>query len=74
MYVFTINGFPYGAFHGTPVKAEVYRPDWRDPERLRYTNQLADLLAGGAVDYFHLAHWPADLRLITGDACPARRG
>lgn len=29
---------------------------------------LADLLAGGAVDYFHLAHWPADLRLITGDA------
>ncbi len=45
LYVFTINGFPYGAFHGTPVKAEVYRPDWRDPERLRYTNQLADLLA-----------------------------
>ena len=23
LYVFTINGFPYGAFHGTAVKAEV---------------------------------------------------
>jgi sugar phosphate isomerase/epimerase len=45
MYVFTINGFPYGSFHGTRVKEEVYLPDWRDPERLRYTDQLADLLA-----------------------------
>ena len=45
MYVFTINGFPYGTFHGTRVKEDVYLPDWRDPERLRYTNQLADLLA-----------------------------
>ena len=44
-YVFTLNGFPYGPFHGVPVKAEVYRPDWRAPERLRYTNVLADLLA-----------------------------
>ena len=45
LYVFTINGFPYGPFHGTRVKEDVYLPDWRDPERLRYTNQLADLLA-----------------------------
>ena len=45
LYVFTLNGFPYGPFHGVPVKSEVYRPDWRDPERLRYTNGLADLLA-----------------------------
>jgi sugar phosphate isomerase/epimerase len=45
MYVFTINGFPYGTFHGTRVKEQVYLPDWRDPERLRYTNGLADLLA-----------------------------
>ncbi len=44
MYVFTINGFPYGTFHGTRVKEDVYLPDWRDPERLRYTDQLADLL------------------------------
>ncbi len=45
MYVFTLNGFPYGTFHGTRVKEEVYLPDWRDPQRLRYTNLLADLLA-----------------------------
>lgn len=45
-YVFTLNGFPYGAFHGVPVKEAVYRPDWRDEERLRYTNVLASLLAG----------------------------
>lgn len=44
-YVFTINGFPYGPFHGTRVKEDVYLPDWMDPERLRYTNQLADVLA-----------------------------
>lgn len=45
LYVFTINGFPYGTFHGQRVKEEVYLPDWRDPERLRYTNRLADLMA-----------------------------
>ncbi len=45
LYVFTINGFPYGTFHGQRVKEDVYLPDWRDPERLRYTLQLADLLA-----------------------------
>jgi sugar phosphate isomerase/epimerase len=45
LYVFTINGFPYGPFHGTRVKDDVYRPDWRDPARLDYTNLLADMLA-----------------------------
>lgn len=45
LYVFTINGFPYGPFHGTTVKEDVYLPDWKDPERLRYTNQLADVFA-----------------------------
>jgi sugar phosphate isomerase/epimerase len=44
-YVFTINGFPYGAFHHTRVKEHVYEPDWRDPRRLAYTNRLAELLA-----------------------------
>lgn len=44
LYVFTINGFPHGAFHAKPVKAEVYRPDWLEPERVVYTNVLADLL------------------------------
>ena len=45
LYVFTINGFPYGRFHGTAVKEDVYRPDWRDPERRDYTLTLADILA-----------------------------
>ncbi|WP_332712238.1 metabolite traffic protein EboE [Pelagibacterium mangrovi] len=44
-YVFTINGFPFGDFHGVRVKENVYSPDWADPDRLDYTNWLADLLA-----------------------------
>ncbi len=44
-YVFTINGFPYGPFHGQRVKEQVYQPDWTYPERLAYSNRLADLLA-----------------------------
>ncbi len=45
LYVFTINGFPYGQFHGTKIKEEVFAPDWTRPERLTYTKRLADLLA-----------------------------
>lgn len=45
LYVFTMNAFPYGPFHGTRVKQDVYLPDWRDEERLRYTNASADYLA-----------------------------
>ncbi len=45
MHVFTINGFPHGAFHGTAVKERVYLPDWRDDERRRYSDELAALLA-----------------------------
>ncbi len=44
-YVFTINGFPFGRFHGSRVKEQVYLPDWTSPERLAYTNRLFDLLA-----------------------------
>lgn len=44
-YVFTINGFPYGRFHGARVKEQVYSPDWTTRERLEYTNRLFDLLA-----------------------------
>jgi hypothetical protein len=43
-YVFTINGFPYGTFHGSRVKEQVYAPDWTTPERLAYTNRLFDLI------------------------------
>ena len=44
-YVFTINGFPYGAFHGRTVKEDAYKPDWSTPERLAYTDLLADILS-----------------------------
>jgi len=44
-YVFTINGFPFGRFHGARVKEQVYLPDWTTPERLNYTRLLFDLLA-----------------------------
>jgi hypothetical protein len=44
-YVFTINGFPYGRFHGGRVKEQVFAPDWSTRERLDYTNLLFDLMA-----------------------------
>ena len=45
LHAVTVNGFPYGRFHGTRVKEDVYRPDWREAERLAYTCELADLMA-----------------------------
>ena len=45
LYVFTINGFPYGEFHDPGVKENVYAPDWRTDERRDYTILLADILA-----------------------------
>ncbi len=45
LYVFTLNGFPYGPFHGRAVKAAVHAPDWREEERVRYTLRLIDILA-----------------------------
>ena len=44
-YVFTLNAFPYGTFHGVPVKQDVYSPDWTQPERVRYTLACIDILA-----------------------------
>ena len=44
LYVALINGFPYGAFHGTPVKTNVYAPDWRDEARVGYTLDLIEIL------------------------------
>ncbi len=45
LYVFTLNGFPHGAFHATRVKERVYLPAWLDEERQRYSDRLARLLA-----------------------------
>ena len=44
-YIFTINGFPHGNFHGQRVKEKVYLPDWTDPERLNYTLRLFQILS-----------------------------
>lgn len=45
LYVFTINGFPYGPFHGQRVKEQVYEPDWTQSTRRDYTNDLISILA-----------------------------
>jgi sugar phosphate isomerase/epimerase len=77
LYVFTINGFPYGPFHGTRVKQDVYRPDWRDEARLEYTNLLADLLAqwvpAGADAGSSISTVPGAFRSAAGSAADAER-
>jgi len=64
LYVTGINGFPYDAFHGEPVKEAVYKPDWSTPERFAYTCDLVDILAGllpegevGSITTMPLTYW-----------------
>ncbi len=45
LYVFTMNGFPYGNFHGAFVKDQVHAPDWTTEERTTYTLRLFRILA-----------------------------
>lgn len=45
LYVFTMNGFPYGGFHHQAVKDDVHKPDWTTEDRLSYTKRLAHILA-----------------------------
>lgn len=77
LYVFTLNGFPYGPFHGTRVKEGVYRPDWRDEARLEYTNLLADLLAqwvpAGVDSGGSISTVPGAFRSAAGTAADAER-
>jgi sugar phosphate isomerase/epimerase len=70
LYVFTINGFPYGDFHGTRVKERVYLPDWRDEARLAYTERLANLLAALLPDGVDgsISTVPGALRTAVDDA------
>lgn len=39
--LWTLNAFPYAGFHDAAVKTAVYSPDWSDPQRLRYTLDVA---------------------------------
>ncbi len=71
LYVFTLNGFPYGDFQREVVKHDVYRPNWAARKRLDYTLRLIDILAEllppgveGGISTLPVA-WPTDLR--TGD-------
>jgi hypothetical protein len=45
IYVFVINGFPYGGFHNVVVKDDVHSPDWTTIDRLEYTVRLFKILA-----------------------------
>ncbi len=45
LYVFTLNGFPYGTLAGQPVKETIFAPDWRAKARLDYTLRLVEILA-----------------------------
>ena len=72
-YVFTINGFPYGSFHGSAVKEKVFLPDWTSPGRVAYTRDLFRIIAeiapkdaGGSVSTLPGSHksFHADESLI----------
>lgn len=45
LYVFTMNGFPYGNFHDEVVKDKVHEPDWTTRDRVNYTVRLFEQLA-----------------------------
>ncbi|MFA4903744.1 MAG: metabolite traffic protein EboE [Desulfobaccales bacterium] len=44
LYVFTLNGFPYGDLTGPTVKSGIFAPDWREEARVRYTLDLIEIL------------------------------
>lgn len=44
LFVFTLNGFPYGGFHAVRVKEKVFSPSWLQRERVQYTKDLAEVL------------------------------
>jgi sugar phosphate isomerase/epimerase len=76
LYVFTINGFPHGTFHGQPVKADVHAPDWQSEERVAYTLRLAEILGAllpdgveGTISTSPLSYkaWSHDLEACTAN-------
>jgi sugar phosphate isomerase/epimerase len=44
LYVFTLNGFPYGDLTGPTVKSQIFAPDWRTEARFLYTLDLIEIL------------------------------
>ena len=45
LYVFTMNGFPFGDFHDAVVKDKVHVPDWSSRRRVNYTKDLFKILS-----------------------------
>lgn len=45
VYIFTMNGFPFGGFHDTVVKDQVHTPDWTTEARVEYTKRLFRILS-----------------------------
>ncbi|PPS45401.1 metabolite traffic protein EboE [Chroococcidiopsis sp. TS-821] len=75
LYVFTLNGFPYGGFHHQVVKDKVYAPDWRSRDRLDYTLNLTQILAtllpagiDGGISTLPLSYKPWFVQASTDDA------
>ena len=46
----TANAFPFGGFHDQVVKQRAFEPDWRNPERVRFTLNVAKVLLDLAPD------------------------
>lgn len=44
LLAYTLNGFPYGDFHSSIVKHQVYSPRWDEEKRLEYTLLLVEIL------------------------------
>lgn len=44
LYVFTMNGFPFGDFHDVVIKDQVHTPDWTTNDRYVYTKNLIKIL------------------------------
>ena len=59
LYVFTLNAFPYGPFHGTRVKEEVYQPDWPTPSACASPTSPADIQAELLPDGWKAASAPS---------------
>ena len=51
MYLYTVNAFPHGPFKNQIVKEQVYEPDWSSETRLKYTMNVATILADVAPDF-----------------------
>ena len=61
----TANAFPFGGFHDKVVKQRAFEPDWRNPERVRFTLDVAKVLIDLA---------PQDGSTLSISTCPLGYG